>query len=250
MIEKDGAAPYTSTAALLEVIDAFRHRSPRTPVTQEVLELLGLSQSIIPRTLQALKLLGLIDDDGEPTEALTGLKEAPMEEFPSRLAEVVRAAYADIFAHRNPASDPPEKIVDAFRMYGPASMRPRMVRLFYGLCKEAGLINEIPAVENAPAGMRIPRSARPRKSEVSPPRDAGGSPPRTTEPPIAPVVPPAQAAPRHLHPALVGLLGLVPPAEQPWPSAERFQTFKAAWDAALLACNPLPSDEGARGASR
>jgi hypothetical protein len=242
-IVKDGPAPYASTPTLMSVLDGFRNRNPRTPVTQEVIELMGVPNSVAPRTLQALKLLDLLTEEGQPTQALIGLREAEMDEYPSRLGEIVMAAYSEIFAYRDPASDPPEKIVDAFRMYTPGSMRPRMVRLFYGLCKESGLVSELPSVENAPAPR--PSRERARKPTEVPPSTGpgeGGSqtPPIQTPPPLRPK--PSDDL-SHLHPALLGLLGMVPPANDAWSTRERYEIFKAAWDATLQASNPVPPGE-------
>jgi len=77
------------------------------------------------------------------------LKDANGAEFPERLAEVVRAAYAEVFAYKDPATDTPNDLAELFRFYRPASMQPRMVRLFYGLCARGGIIENAPAVKNS-----------------------------------------------------------------------------------------------------
>lgn len=209
---KDGQGPYAPRSAILAVIEAFRERSPRTPMTVDNLALIdGVSESIAPRTLQAMKLLDLLDDEGEPTPALMGLKEAGRNEFPIRLAEVVKEAYADIFAYHDPTTADPADIQDAFRVYRPSSMRDRMVRLFYGLCEASNIIGAAPRVES---GTRSPKAAKPKadanEGDALPPRlrkvlrGGGGTTPPTPPPPPPP--PPERGRLPELVAALVNKL--------------------------------------------
>jgi len=233
-VQKDGAAPYAPTAAVLEVIESYRDRSPQTPFTLDTLTRLGITESLAPRTLQALKLLDFVDEEGEPTQAFVALKQAPQDEFRDRLGEMVRAAYAEVFAYRDPGRDSPERVTDAFRVFKPPSMRDRMVRLFYGLCQQAGIIAEAPQIENQPntGRPRRPRQQRtPSRSETSTP-SVPESPERT------PSTPRDQTAPRSLHPALAGLLALIPPSTEPW-SQDRRDGFVKAWEATLDICHPI-----------
>jgi hypothetical protein len=120
-----------------------------------------------------------------------------------------------------------------------------MVRLFYGLCKEAGLIAEVPAIENAPKRATGDRPVQQRRASSK--RAAHTASPPDPKPVTPAPTPPARSlAPdfSHLHPALIGLLKAVPVADEPWPSRERFASFKAAWDATLAVSNPVPPGDG------
>ena len=61
MIESGGTAPYAPTGAVTGVIHAYRDRPIPTPINTDVIERIGVPASIAPRTLQALKLLDLLD---------------------------------------------------------------------------------------------------------------------------------------------------------------------------------------------
>lgn len=182
---KDGQGPYAPTLSVKGVIRAFRNQHPAIPFTAENLQLVGVSASLAPRTLQALKLLDLIDDEGNPTAAMHTLRDADNKDYPAQLAEVVRAAYAEIFAYRDPATDSAEEIAQNFRFYRPPSMQPRMVRLFYGLCKEADIIGEVPVIAGGESSGDSPkRTAKPKTAKKQPPPN---------NPPLPP--PPAPRAP-------------------------------------------------------
>ena len=69
------AAPYAPPSAVLEVITRYRNRGLSTPITAEVLARAGVSESLVPRTLQALQILDLVDDKGMPTDTLEGFEK-------------------------------------------------------------------------------------------------------------------------------------------------------------------------------
>lgn len=152
----------------MAVIEGYRTKHPHTPFTIENIQPLGVAPSIAQRTHQGLRLLDLIDDEGEPTPALDVLREATTAEFPARLAEIVRAAYAEVFAYKDPATDSPEDMAEIFRFYRPPSQHARMIRFFYGICERAGIIESRPAIEGsgkssvrrAPASKGKPRATR------------------------------------------------------------------------------------------
>lgn len=138
MLKVDGPAPYAPVKTLMTVID--RHRQVRLQtIDLGQLARIGVTDSLAPRTLQALKLLGLVDEGGTPTAEFEALRLAPSDIFQSKLADVVRDAYAPVFGSVDPTTDTVERIEDAFRGFIPAGQRGRMVTLFTGLLANAGL---------------------------------------------------------------------------------------------------------------
>lgn len=141
-LRTDRPAPYAPAATILAVINGFRDRGLATPFTPEVLLRAGVTDSLVPRTLNSLQVLDLIDEGGNPTAQLEGLRRAKTDEFKVRMEEVVRGAYAEVFQFTDPAKDDANRITDAFRVYEPSGQRTRMVSLFMGLCEAAGILPE------------------------------------------------------------------------------------------------------------
>lgn len=213
-IQKNGNAPYAPSGTVLELIDRFRRHGLQTPFTTDVLLRAGVTESLAPRTLQALRLLDLIEDDGSPTRELLGLREAPSNEFQARLGEVVRGAYADVFSFADPATDDPERIEDAFRGYQPHGQRSRMVTLFMGLCEAAGIAE----------AKRSPRPAKVSTSVQSRTPANRVKPPSAGRPPVTGASRRGTAA---LPDALIALVNDLPSKAEGWTNDERLRYLDA-----------------------
>lgn len=174
---------YAPTQVVMSVIQRYRERGLPDPLTPKVLRTVGVIPGNVGRVHHALRYLGLIDGAGRRTEQFEKLRRATSEEFHGFLAEIVRAAYHDVLTIIDPQQDSLTAITDAFRHYEPAAQRDRMVSLFIGLCREAGIGPE----------------TRQRRPSSRPQEKAAAPTPRTrtrqaqVPPPAAPVPPPAKA---------------------------------------------------------
>lgn len=140
MNDQSNFAPYAPSKAVTGVIDRYRDRGLPDPLTTGNLEQVGVPASMAPRTLQALRFLGLVDEGGNRLESFEQLKRAKTDEYPAMLAEIVRAAYLPVFTVVDPATDTDTAVADAFRGYEPQAQREKMLALFRGLCVAAGII--------------------------------------------------------------------------------------------------------------
>jgi hypothetical protein len=180
----------------------------------------GVSESLVPRTVQSLRLLELIEDDGNPTDALRTMAKAGSDELQERVAAHLRSVYSDVFALIDgaPASATPEALEKAFRSYTPAGQLARMVGLFVGLCEYAGLMPPGKASSNG-ASTR-PRPVRPRPTRVRTQQDrgsgnAGGKGDETPEP-----------APASEHPAIKAFVNSLPVPGSEFPDENREEAIE------------------------
>lgn len=232
-VTKEKSAPYAPTSAVLGIIERHRDRGVPSPIDSEVLGRAGVSDSLIPRTLQALEVLELINENGKLTDTLEALRTAPQAEYQQRLAEWLKKVYADVFSYVDPSQDDEVQVRDAFRSYNPVGQQSRMVSLFMGLCAAAGLAPEKPAKTNKPkqtSTKRAPISKRPpaRKRAASTTRPNAGT----------------EIGGGKIPSALAGLLASLPDEGKPWPK-ERRDRFVATFESVLDFCFPIgePPDE-------
>jgi len=233
-VTADQPAPYAPASAVLDLVTRHRNKGLQSPVDFDVLARSGISDSLIPRTLQALRILDLITEDGRPSDVLEGIRLAPENEYKQRLADWLTGAYADALAYVDPAVDDEVAIRDAFRKYVPTGQQSRMVTLFMGLFTAAGVM--------------------PERSKQDPPRKAGTVTPPKTRAAAAPTparphaVAPTRQPERNsspimsnVPPALAGLLASLPPEGQGW-TKERRNMFVSTFGAVVDFCIPIVTE--------
>jgi hypothetical protein len=173
-VHAGGQAPYASTKAIVDVVERHRNGQLPMPVTLQVLHRIRVTESLAPRTLQALRLLDFIDDGGRFTPEFEDLRKVPTPEYKTRLGELLRAAYADVFAIVDPSGSDYQQVHDAFRGMKPAGQMNRMTSLFLGLLEYAEW-DELPRPSATP---RSPTTTRPPRTNNGAPQHArqGGTP--------------------------------------------------------------------------
>jgi hypothetical protein len=166
-------APYAPFGCVIAIIRRFRERGlPETLTLQEIVRV-GVSEGNVSRTLQALKFLKLVDEEGHRTQTFDRLGRVPTSEYAEVLGETIKDAYQDVFTIVDPAEATDVEINDAFRYYQPQAQRGRMVTLFISLCRESGLVAGGPPETRkrsriAIEGKNVVSSHSTRKSYIEP----------------------------------------------------------------------------------
>jgi len=221
-VSSQSSAPYAPASAIMGLVERYRSKGLPTPIDHEVLARAGVSESLIKRTLQALRILDLIEENGQPTPVMESIRLAPEAEFKGALLQWLQSVYADVLQFVDPATATETQLRDAFRSYQPQGQQPRMITLFTGLFRSAGVG---PASDGAP---KAPRSkpnpivkVAASKKERLPPKDVNGAG--------------SAGLPTGLHPALVGLLSSLPAW---WTKSDR-DRFMTAFGAVLDLAVPI-----------
>jgi hypothetical protein len=215
-LQPGGKSPYTTPTAVTTIINGYRDRGLGTPVTQQVLIRAGVPESLARRTMQALRLLELVDENGTPTPQLEAFRQARGEDdFQVCGQEWLRGVYADVLQYADPSTATPTKLTEAFRGYDPNGQRSRMAVLLLGLWEFVGL--------PVPEAARSESRSRPRPSGPSKLRASRPSAPSRA----------AKSTPRvatefgDLPPGLVGLLRQIPRNGGAWTQERRDQFMDA-----------------------
>lgn len=221
-VTPDKPGPYTSPQTVVDLLDRHRSRGLPSPVTPEVLARAGVSESLIPRTLQSLHALDLIDDQGGITPTFEALRLAPQDQYQQRLREWINEAYADVLTYVDPESDDDTKVRDAFRSYKPVGQQDRMVTLFLRLCSAAGMVTPKKAPSTTPKPKPAPKPTSPSKSTSG----------------AAAHAPQKHFATGGVPPALAGLLASLPAEGEGW-TKDRRDKFVNTFGAVIDFCYPI-----------
>jgi hypothetical protein len=139
-MSSEKTAPYAPFGCVMTVINRLRERGlPETLNTLEITRV-GVSEGNASRTLQALRFLKLVDEEGHRTQTFDRLGRVPTSEYTEVFGEIIKEVYQDVFTIIDPAEATDIEINDAFRHYQPKAQRGRMITLFIGLCQEVGII--------------------------------------------------------------------------------------------------------------
>src|SRR6202035_5775260 len=90
--------PYGPPANLIAILNKWRDHSVPEQVTKEWLTKIGLSENLVTHNMRGLQFLGLVDDQGYPTEIASRVRTAPSDQYASVLEDIVRTAYKPLFS--------------------------------------------------------------------------------------------------------------------------------------------------------
>jgi hypothetical protein len=232
-LKHDGPAPYGPPQTIIEVIESYRDRGLAIPFTTDVLARAGVSDGLVNRTLQTLRLLDLVDDAGFPTPQFELLKRARgEEEYKERLQAWLQDVYREVLQYADPLTDPPSRVAEAFRGFTPDGQRTRMVTLMLGLYRYAGLIADLPT-RAEPARPRPRKATASRKAPPATPTPIATrseAPRDQTSPAVAPRG--IGEVAYDLPPGLIGLLQQIPRGGDGW-TVNRRDEFVRAFQAVL-----------------
>lgn len=170
---KEMFAPYAPPSAVLAVIHHYKSKDVPASVTLTNLQQIGVTEALAPRTMNTLKFLGLVREDGTTTDAFRALRFATTDDYAQVLGSILEAAYKGVLDHVDLATAGDRELNNAFIPYSPGGQRPRMITLFQALAKEAGWPLAVEPKTSSPRATPAKSSPKPKPRE---PRQSGTPP--------------------------------------------------------------------------
>src|SRR5579863_8567919 len=162
-VRSAGTAPYTSYRTFRTFIDDLHEHGLPSRIDRSVLT--RFSGVVGAQLTHALRFLGLVEDDGRPTQRLAELVEAHgAGRWPETLLALLRDAYAPMFAIDLEAATP-SHFNGAFRKAFPAAdaVVQKCVTFFLYAANDAGV-----KISGRVLKGRKPRSLTPRRKPAKP----------------------------------------------------------------------------------
>ncbi|MFL6146661.1 MAG: DUF5343 domain-containing protein, partial [Pseudonocardiaceae bacterium] len=179
MVTQDAKhAGYAPGKTVIGLIERFRNVGLPSPLTIKSIQRVNVSESLASRTVKTFQILGLIDQQGMPTQQFEKLRRASTAEFKPELIALLKSVYADVFEVVEPAGATLAEIQDAFRPFTPPGQRIRMVSLFLNLLEYAEYSDSLPSVRGSggtsPAEGRLKQQSRTNRNGKADSRLDGG----------------------------------------------------------------------------
>ena len=226
----EGLCAYAPSGNVLTVIHQMRERGLKEPITMQLITVAGVAEGNASRTIQALRFLNLIDEEGYLTDNFKSLRNVSSDEYPTLLGNILKEAYSHVFMVLDPATASDEQLQNAFRYYEPRAQRQRMISLFKGLCREAELISGSSEISKRTRNVNHNKSTIPFGTSRKPPVVAHQVAQNVLEPPpmSSQVTHHNQHGIEEEYVILVNLLHQLPQGEgKKWPKARRDKWLQA-----------------------
>ena len=122
-------------ASIQNVIKTFScHREGKLP------EIVGIPLSDASPVIQSLRSMNLLSRTNHPTKLFDNLVQASENEYRKILTEIIKSTYSEVFTYIEDLTSVTQKqLYQAFGSYALPKQHRKMVGLFKGLCREAGM---------------------------------------------------------------------------------------------------------------
>lgn len=165
-------APYAPVSALREFFSKIRNVGVPPRVDQRFLQKHNIAAGNEWSLLSALKFLGVIDSQGEPTSAYRRLLST--DQFEQTLRNLVELAYAPLFEDGG-GSMSPDELANYFRVTSSPSQARNAARFFLAVSRMAGMTGSSGKPRRSERATEEPRESAPTVSaQPAPSRPLAG----------------------------------------------------------------------------